>query len=124
MSIRRSTDLIIVHCSATKPHQDIGATEIRRWHVEDNGWSDIGYHQVIRRSGAIELGRPLHVSGAHARNFNSRSVGVCLVGGLDVEGQPEFNFTDEQMATLETILEFLKRFTRMPRCWVTATCRV
>ena len=107
--IRRSTDFIVIHCAATKPNQDIGAAEIRKWHVEDRGWSDIGYHQVIRRNGAIELGRPLNVSGAHAKNFNSRSVGVCLVGGIDVDGNPEDNFTEAQMDSLSVTLDYWKR---------------
>ena len=25
--------------------------EVKRWHVEDNGWSDIGYHFLIDRDG-------------------------------------------------------------------------
>lgn len=107
--IRRTTDFIVVHCSATKPSQDIGASEIRKWHVEDNGWSDIGYHQVIRRNGAIELGRPLHVSGAHAQGFNQHSVGVCLVGGVDSSNNPVNNFTAKQFDSLEITLDYWKR---------------
>lgn len=107
--IRRTTDFIVVHCSATKPSQDIGASEIRKWHVEENGWSDIGYHEVIRRSGAIELGRPLHVSGAHVKGYNARSVGCCLVGGVGIDGTPEDNFTDEQFKSLRITLDYWKR---------------
>ena len=109
MSTRYTTDFIVVHCSATKPSQDIDAAEIRKWHVEGNGWADIGYHQVIRRSGVIELGRPLHVSGAHAKNYNSRSVGVCLVGGIDDNGDPADNFTLQQMESLEITLHYWTR---------------
>ena len=108
MGVRRTTDFIVVHCSATKPSQDIGAAEIRKWHIEDNGWSDIGYHQVIRRNGAIELGRPLHVSGAHAKGFNSRSVGVCLVGGIDDDGNPRDNFLAPQLDSLRATLNYWK----------------
>ena len=106
---RHTTDLIVVHCSATKASQDIGASEIRKWHTKDNGWSDIGYHQVIRRSGLIELGRPLHVVGAHAKGYNSRSIGVCLVGGIDENGDPEDNFTLGQMDALGLTIEYWKR---------------
>ena len=98
-----------MHCSATKPSQDIGAAEIRRWHVEDNGWSDIGYHQVIRRNGAIELGRDLKVSGAHVVGYNKLSVGVCLVGGVNADGAPENNFTPEQFDSLRLTLDYWKR---------------
>lgn len=106
MTPRRTTNRIVVHCAATNPTQDIGASEIRRWHVEGNGWSDIGYHQVIRRSGVIELGRPLHVIGSHARGYNSDSVAVCLVGGIDMEGNAENNFTDAQFHALEVTLDY------------------
>lgn len=104
--VRRRTDFIVVHASATKPAQDIGAAEIRRWHVEDRGFDDIGYNQVIRRSGAIELGRPLHIAGAHARGYNSVSVAVCLVGGLNPNGRPEDNFTDAQYEALRKTLVY------------------
>jgi len=106
MSIRRTTDFIAVHCSATKAFQDIGAAEIRKWHVEDNGWSDIGYNQIIRRSGAIELGRPLHLAGAHVKGYNNRSVGVCLIGGLGAAGEPEDNFTEAQYRSLQLTLDY------------------
>lgn len=58
----RIIDTIIVHCSATKPSMDIGVEAIRQWHM-NKGWSDIGYHYVIRRNGVVELGRDLDKDG-------------------------------------------------------------
>lgn len=109
MGIRKRTDFIAVHCSATRPSQDIGAADIRRWHVA-KGWADIGYHFVIRRDGTIEHGRPLNVTGAHVEGFNNRSVGVCLVGGVkeDDIATPENNFTREQFAALKHVLDEVK----------------
>jgi len=102
----REIDLIVVHCAATNPNMDIGAIEIRKWHLAKN-WSDIGYHNVIRRNGALEHGRDLTISGAHARGHNKRSIGVCLVGGVDTENEPENNFTEAQMTTLRGYLDTL-----------------
>ena len=51
MEPRSSTEYLVVHCSATKPSMDIGLREIKRWHVDDNGWRDVGYHYIIRRNG-------------------------------------------------------------------------
>ena len=101
-------DLIVVHCSFTKPHMDIGASTIRRWHVEERGFNDIGYHYVITRIGNTELGRPLEVSGAHAKGYNSNSVGICLVGGMNDAGEPDCNYTIEQFVALERLLHNLK----------------
>ena len=104
---RASTEAIFVHCSATKPGMDIGLREIRQWHKEQ-GFLDVGYHFIIRRDGTIEEGRPVDVVGSHAKGWNERSVGVCLVGGVDAKGQPEANFTPAQMHELRGLLQTLQ----------------
>ena len=77
----RKINEIILHCSATPASMDIGAKEIRDWHVNGNHWRDIGYHWVIRRDGTVEKGRPEYQVGAHCLNHNANSIGVCMVGG-------------------------------------------
>lgn len=104
---RWRTDLIVVHCAATRPDQDIGAAEIGAWH-KDRGWSGIGYHHVIRRNGAVEAGRDPDAIGAHALGHNSRSVGICLAGGLDGAGAPAADFTAAQWKALGTLLDDLR----------------
>ena len=76
----RKIKLIVIHCTASPDYLDIGAKEIRKWHVDGNGWSDIGYQYVVRRNGEIERGRPDNIAGAHARGVNSISIGICWVG--------------------------------------------
>jgi N-acetylmuramoyl-L-alanine amidase len=98
---------IVVHCSATPPKQDIGATEIDRMHRQ-RGWLKIGYHFVIRRNGEIENGRTLNEVGAHVEGYNEESVAVCLVGGVDKTLAPVDNFTEEQMVTLASLVEALR----------------
>lgn len=83
---------------------DIGAREIREWHLK-RGFSDIGYHNVIRRDGTLEHGRDLAISGAHAKGYNENSIGVCLIGGVDMNGDPQANYTDEQYKTLRGYLD-------------------
>lgn len=102
----RKIDLIIVHCSATPPSMAIGADNIREWHIE-RGWSDIGYHYVIRRNGKIERGRPLEVPGAHAKGFNKHSIGVCLIGGVNNDNVPEDNYNRSQLRSLFNLLDIL-----------------
>ncbi len=43
----RYINKIIIHCSATPEGRNFTVDEIRDWHVNGNGWSDIGYHYVI-----------------------------------------------------------------------------
>lgn len=104
---RKETNAIFVHCSATKPSMDIGVREIRQWHKE-KGWLDIGYHFVIRRDGTVEEGRAIEAVGSHVQGYNSDSVGVCLVGGIDAKGNFEANFTPEQMNALRSLLVTLQ----------------
>ena len=101
-------DYLVIHGSATPATADIGAADIDRWHRE-RGYFSIGYHFVIRRDGTIERGRPLDQPGAHARSYNHRSIGICLVGGVAADKKtPENNFTEAQMESLEALLRELK----------------
>lgn len=106
--MRRRTDYIVIHCSATGPTSDIGADEINEWH-KAKGWSSIGYHAVIRRDGEIEFGRHFDEIGAHVQGQNARSVGICMVGGVDAEGKAENNFTEEQFESLDILVAMLRR---------------
>ena len=107
MDLRKKTEMIVVHCAATKPSMDIGASEIKKWHVDDNGWDDIGYHYIIKRGGLVEVGRPEAFQGAHAPAANSKSIGICLVGGMSEDGDAENNFTIEQFLSLKDLLKRL-----------------
>jgi N-acetylmuramoyl-L-alanine amidase len=89
---------IVLHCTATPATMDVGVAEIRDWHVNGNGWSDIGYHYVVCRDGMVEDGRPVEKAGAHVSGFNTNSIGVALVGGVTSNGNTsEDNFTSKQM---------------------------
>ena len=112
MAIRRKTNWLVVHCSATRASQvNIGAADIRKWH-KDKGWSDIGYHFVIKRDGKLEKGRDINAVGAHVEGHNADSIGVCLVGGLNnATFKPENNYTAAQWATLNTLVaDLVKRY--------------
>lgn len=112
--IRASTSFIVIHCAATRPSQDVGAADIRKWH-KAKGWADIGYHWVIRRNGKIEKGRAENLVGAHEPTRNRNSVGVCLVGGVSEKDftKAENNFTPEQWTALEKLVKDVQ--TRYPK---------
>lgn len=108
---RASTNYIVIHCSATRAIQDIGAKEIRQWHLT-RGFKDIGYHLVIRRDGRVEKGRALDAIGSHVKGHNANSVGVCMAGGLNNDTYaPEPNYTPAQWAALRaTVAMLLKKY--------------
>lgn len=84
----RNIDMIVVHCTASPDYLDVSAKQIRQWH-KDRGWSDIGYHYVVRRNGEIEAGRPDRIPGAHAKGVNSRSIGIVWVGTTNPSPEQE-----------------------------------
>lgn len=108
--LRQKTELIIIHCSATDDSADIGVKEIRSWHLA-RGWLDIGYHFVIRRDGTIETGRRLTEVGSHAHSYNNRSIGICLVGGVEADdkNRARDNYTPKQKASLRNLLIELRK---------------
>ena len=108
-AVRKTTDFIVVHCSATTAKMSkVDAAEIDRWH-RAKGWQCIGYHFVIKRDGTVEEGREQDKIGAHVEGYNSNSVGICLVGGLADDGKTaENNFTPEQLASLKKLLKAAK----------------
>lgn len=80
-SKRKITD-IIVHCTATKEGVEYTVEQIRNMH-KANGWSDIGYHYIVHLDGRIDNGRDVDISGAHVSGYNSHSIGVVYIGGLE-----------------------------------------
>ena len=102
----REINKIFVHCSATKPSQNISVDTIRQWH-KAKGWSDIGYHYYISRDGKLHEGRPIHKTGAHVKGSNTGSIGVCVEGGVDEQGKADANFTFQQYDKLYKLIHNL-----------------
>ncbi|OYZ03481.1 MAG: hypothetical protein B7Y42_00440 [Polaromonas sp. 28-63-22] len=124
----RPIDLVVIHCAATpsgKPLQQgkpgtpgfLNAPQvINAWHAA-RGFSrqraavaafngrlpSIGYHFVIDLTGEVWTGRGLNEVGAHAAQFNARSVGICLVGGAEREAQ----YTAKQWKSLREVVTML-----------------
>lgn len=103
----RGANLLIIHCSATLPHQRVTVEEIDRWHRQ-RGFDCIGYHFYITVDGTIWTGRPLSQVGAHCKGYNAHSIGICYEGGLDEEGRPCDTRTLLQKAALVALINKLR----------------
>lgn len=108
----RNINEIIIHATATRPDwwksrsSNQKVAEVKRWHVEDRGWSDIGYHYLIDRNGTVINGRPVARVGAHTLGRNKGTIGIALFGGHGGSATDQFDdhFTPEQKEALTTLL--------------------
>ena len=105
--MRKITE-IIIHCSATPAGRHFTVQDLDRWH-RARGFSSIGYHYVIYLDGSIHPGRPVEDIGAHCLGHNAHSIGVCYIGGLDVDTlEPTDTRTPEQRAALRELIAKLQ----------------
>jgi N-acetylmuramoyl-L-alanine amidase len=106
----RKINLIAVHCSATREGRAFSAESIKAMHTTPkarggNGWSRVGYHTIIELDGTVvrllDESRP----GIHIRGHNARSLAVCYIGGLAVDGSPKDTRTPAQIRAMTTVLK-------------------
>jgi len=95
---------IIIHCSDSPHGRGTDAEEIHRWHTSPpRNWDGIGYHFVITEDGAIENGRPIYWTGAHAKGYN-HYIGICLIG-VDEFTKEQFDALAELIETLDEVID-------------------
>ena len=116
----RTITLIIVHCSANREGCKLRLADIDRYH-KSLGWKGCGYHYVIPTDGTIEVGRPEEMVGAHCKNHNRHSIGVCYIGGLAADGKTSKDTrTAEQKRALKLLLDDLHL--RYPKALILGHC--
>lgn len=106
--VKRRITLIVVHCTATRADVDFTNSDLLRCH-RAKGMRCIGYHFYIRKDGFIHSTRPLEMVGAHARGYNSESIGIAYEGGLDSNGQPADTRTLRQKFSMRGLIRTLRR---------------
>ncbi|MEM9416356.1 MAG: peptidoglycan recognition family protein [Planctomycetota bacterium] len=95
--------------NTTAQHLD----KIRKSHVNNNGWSDIGYHYIVDRAGRVWEGRATRYQGAHVGRNNENNLGVMALGNFDRQSP-----TQQQLNALFDTVKKLKQQHRIPRASV------
>jgi len=95
---------LIVHHSAAHNGLDNYAMVVESiwdFHVNTNGWDDIGYNWLIDPDGVLYQGRPDGYQGAHFSCINENTVGICVIGDFTL-----ISPTEEALTTLVNLLAY------------------
>lgn len=105
IKVMRSVKRIFVHCTAGSQRQTIAdlKAEFKR-----KGWKNPGYHYVIQADGTVTqlLGEQFVSNGV--QGYNSTSINVAYMGGIDANGKAVDNRTEAQKASLVKLLKELR----------------
>ena len=105
----RKINLLVLHCSDTRPDQDFTIEKLMHSHRAKGYGSYPGYHLYVRRDGTLFYCRPVAERGCHVKGYNTNSIGICYEGGhsSNPEAKYEDNRTAEQMVALDEVLRIL-----------------
>ncbi len=87
-SYSKVTHLIVHHSAGTNTSSNWKGVvaSIFDFHVNTNGWQDVGYNWLIDPNGVIYEGRGGgdNVRGAHMCGYNNNTMGVCMLGNFEL----------------------------------------
>jgi N-acetyl-anhydromuramyl-L-alanine amidase AmpD len=85
MQYNNKPNTIVLHHAASS---SCSIEEIHYWHLQ-KGWSGCGYHFFVRKDGSVYKGREENIVGAHCKNHNTGSIGICAEGDYSKEDMPK-----------------------------------
>lgn len=104
----RKIKYLVVHCTASPQSQKID--DIKRYWKNALGWTAPGYHVIVKANGEpVELA-PIDIITNGVKGFNSNSLHISYIGGVNANGKSLDNRTPEQKAT---ILKYLRKWKEM-----------
>lgn len=102
----RNIKYIAVHCTAS--HQSMTIEGLKQ-EFRRKGWVNPGYHYVVSPDGKITQLLDEDKISNGVKGFNSVSINVAYIGGIDTNGKPTDNRTGAQKASLRSLLKMLHK---------------
>lgn len=109
----RQIKRIFVHCTAGSQKTTLKQLENE---FKAKGWKSPGYHYVVFPDGKVEQMLDESKVSNGVRGYNSTSINVAYVGGVDSKLKPVDNRTEAQKASLVILLTDLK--SRYPDAYI------
>lgn len=102
----RAIKYIVLHCTATPQNTTIDS--IKRYWKEVMKWNSPGYHYMIKPSGEIVNTFPIEKVANGVAGYNTPSIHISYIGGVDAQNKAIDNRTDAQKASQIKLLKELK----------------
>ena len=102
----RNINYIAIHCTATQPEASIAS--IQNYWKNNLGWKNPGYHYIIDRFGNVVNLLPIELVSNGVQGYNSQTINISYVGGIDKSGKPKDTRTEAQKQTILKLLKELR----------------
>lgn len=107
----RTIKYLVLHCTATSQRTTV--MSIQRYWRNFLRWKNPGYHFIIKADGTIIELLPIDKIANGVRGFNSESIHISYIGGVDKYQRPVDNRTSYQIGSTKFLLQKLtKQFPR------------
>lgn len=91
--INRKLEYIFWHCTASNQNASVSSIQA---HWKKMGWKSPGYHVIVKPDGSWTYLLDFNNVSNGVQGYNSKSVHISYIGGIDKKGNPINNMTDEQ----------------------------
>ncbi len=102
----RDIKYIAIHCTATP--QNTKVESILNYWRNNLGWKNPGYHFIILPNGSYQNLLPIDQVANGVAGYNSVSIHISYIGGIDTNGRPLDNRTNEQKRALIRLIMDMK----------------
>ena len=86
---------------------------MRNYHINSNGWADIGHHIALMPDGLFVTGRPFNRTPASIKGWNTGALSLEMVGNFDIPGTGSKNtsgYDKLEGKQKESVLALIKYF--------------
>lgn len=102
----RNINYIAIHCTATQPETSIAS--IQNYWKNNLGWKNPGYHYIIDHFGNVVNLLPIELVSNGVQGYNSQTINISYVGGIDKSGKPKDTRTEAQKQSILKLLKELR----------------
>jgi hypothetical protein len=106
----------IHHSAGTSVSNSQTVKNIQCFHMNENKWSDIGYHFLIGIDGKCFEGRELKYKGSHISKGNTGNIGICFLGCFESTQPNNVIVAQEMVDTCSELINVLSKKYKIKIC--------